>query len=102
MLKEINLCLSAHELIKIRVFDTEREEREVLLAEVCEKLQAAPVQHIGKLLIVWREKREQEIGVSKTAKPAAKHRAAPRLTKKAAAAKNARTAKATPHRRTPS
>lgn len=99
VLKEIDLCLTAHELIKIRVFDTEREEREALLAELCEKLQAAPVQHIGKLLVVWREKPEAESGVGVSKKPAAKHRSAPRLTKKAAAAKNARAAKATPRSR---
>lgn len=98
VLKEIDRCLSTHELIKIRVFDIEREEREALLAEVCEKLQAAPVQHIGKLLVVWREKPESESVA--VLKPAAKKRSAPRLTKKAAAAKNARAAKATPRRRT--
>lgn len=103
VLKEIDLCLSAHELIKIRVFDIEREERDALLAEICAKLDAAPVQHIGKLLVVWREKPAADSdalpGGSPTSKPAAKRRAAPRLTKKAAAAKNARAAKATPRRR---
>ena len=99
VLKEIDLCLSAHELIKIRVFDTEREERNALLGEICAKLEAAPVQHIGKLLVVWREKPAAEPVA--LAKPAKKHRAAPRLTKKAAAAKTARAAKATARRRTP-
>lgn len=103
VLKEIDLCLSAHELIKIRVFDIEREERDALLAEVCAALNAAPVQHIGKLLVVWREKpaaaASPSPGVSKTGNPAAKRRAAPRLTKKAAAAKTARAAKATPRRK---
>ena len=100
VLKEIDLSLSAHELIKIRVFDIEREERDALLAEICAKLDAAPVQHIGKLLVVWREKAATDAEL--TPKPAAKHKPAPRLTKKAAAAKNARVAKSTPRRRTPS
>lgn len=99
VLKEIDRCLSSHELIKIRVFDIEREAREALLAEVCATLDAAPVQHIGKLLVVWREKPAAEAEASPLSKPAAKRRAAPRLTKKAAAAKNARVAKATPRRR---
>ena len=44
----------SHELIKIRVFSDEREVREAYLTEICEKLGAAPVQHIGKLLVVFR------------------------------------------------
>ncbi len=99
VLKEIDVCLSAHELIKIRVFDIEREARDALLAEICAKLEAAPVQHIGKLLVLWREKPAAD--AAPVAKPAAKRRTAPRLTKKAAAAKNAKAAKATVRRRTP-
>ncbi|WP_153108839.1 YhbY family RNA-binding protein [Propionivibrio limicola] len=54
VLKEIDTCLSRHELIKIRVFSDEREIRDQYLQSICEKLEAAPVQHIGKLLVVWR------------------------------------------------
>jgi putative YhbY family RNA-binding protein len=52
VLKEIELTLKLHELIKIRVM-AERPEREVILAEICAKLNAAPVQHIGKILVVY-------------------------------------------------
>ncbi|MDR0576203.1 MAG: YhbY family RNA-binding protein [Candidatus Accumulibacter sp.] len=54
VLKEIDACLESHELVKIRVYGDDREERERLLGEICERLDAAPVQHIGKLLVVWR------------------------------------------------
>lgn len=54
VLKEIAHSLEAHELIKIRVFSDERAVREEYLATICEQLAAAPVQHIGKLLVVWR------------------------------------------------
>ena len=54
VLTEINTSLISHELIKIRVFNDDREVREQYLASICEQLQAAPVQHIGKLLVVWR------------------------------------------------
>ncbi|MEI7612092.1 MAG: ribosome assembly RNA-binding protein YhbY [Betaproteobacteria bacterium] len=54
VLKEINTCLESHELIKIRVFNDEREVREQFLNSICEQLGAAPVQHIGKLLVIWR------------------------------------------------
>lgn len=52
---EIDRSLKAHELIKIRVFGTEREQREALLAAVCEAVDGAPVQHIGNILVVFRE-----------------------------------------------
>lgn len=54
VLDEIERCLKAHELIKIRVFETDRDARDALLAEICTTLAAAPVQHIGKLLVIWR------------------------------------------------
>jgi RNA-binding protein len=52
--KEADAALNAHGLIKIRVFSDEREARESMLAQLCEELNAAPVQHIGKLLVLWR------------------------------------------------
>ena len=54
VLAEIGRCLDSHELIKIRVYNDDREVREQYLTSICEELQAAPVQHIGKLLVVWR------------------------------------------------
>lgn len=54
VLKETDRALAAHELIKIRVLNDDREARDTWLAEICEQLAAAPVQHIGKLLLVYR------------------------------------------------
>ncbi|GHU30211.1 hypothetical protein AGMMS50256_16690 [Betaproteobacteria bacterium] len=54
VLKEIGVCLDSHELIKIRIYNDDREEREHLINDICERLDAAPVQHIGKLLVIWR------------------------------------------------
>jgi putative YhbY family RNA-binding protein len=54
VLHEIDVNLLAHELIKVRVFDDDRDARDALLARICAELEAAPVQHIGKLLVVWR------------------------------------------------
>jgi len=92
VLQEIDRSLTAHELIKIRVYDTEREQREALLTELCSTLKAAPVQHIGHLLVVWRE----NPAVTEDAAPAksASRRAPPKLTKKAAAAKTDKAARA--------
>jgi len=53
VLHEIDVNLTAHELIKVRVF-ADRDARETMLSRICAELGAAPVQHIGKLLVVWR------------------------------------------------
>jgi RNA-binding protein len=58
--KEIDLALNAHGLIKIRVFSDERATREAMMAELADKLSAAPIQHIGKLLVLWRPMPEKE------------------------------------------
>ena len=52
--KEIDLAMSAHGLVKIRVFSDDRAAREAMLGELSERLSAAPIQHIGKLLVLWR------------------------------------------------
>ncbi len=52
--KETDAALNAHGLIKVRVFSDERNDREALLAQLTDRLDAAAVQHIGKLLVLWR------------------------------------------------
>jgi len=54
VIREIDVNLRAHELIKVRAFSDIRGERDAMLGQICAKLGAAPVQHIGKLLILWR------------------------------------------------
>ena len=56
VLAEIDRSLAAHELIKIRVAGDDRDVREDILRQVCEGLVAMPVQHIGKILVVYRQK----------------------------------------------
>ena len=58
VLKEIDNGLDAHGLIKVRVFGDDREARLGMYETICDRLGAAPVQHIGKLLVVYRPKRE--------------------------------------------
>ncbi|MDD5179868.1 MAG: ribosome assembly RNA-binding protein YhbY [Gallionellaceae bacterium] len=54
VLNEIARALKSHELIKIRVMNDDREERDAMLQEICEQLNAAPVQRIGKILVVYQ------------------------------------------------
>ena len=52
--KEVDAALKAHGLIKVRVFSDDRTAREDMLKTLAEELDAAPIQHIGKLLVLWR------------------------------------------------
>jgi RNA-binding protein len=52
--KEVDLALKAHGLIKVRVFSDDRAAREAMLVQLADELGAAPIQHIGKLLVLWR------------------------------------------------
>lgn len=58
VMKEIELGLDSHGLIKVRVFGDDREARVAMYDTICEQLGAAPVQHIGKLLVLYRPKKE--------------------------------------------
>ena len=58
--KEIDAALNAHGLIKVRVFSDDRSAREAMLQTLTDELNAAPIQHIGKLLVLWRPPVEKE------------------------------------------
>ena len=59
VIAEIGHALATHELIKVRAGGMEREEREAAFAEICNRLAAQPVQHIGKVLVLYRQKPEE-------------------------------------------
>jgi RNA-binding protein len=52
--KETDMALNAHGLIKIRVLGDDRPAREEMFQKLADELNAAPIQHIGKLLVLWR------------------------------------------------
>jgi RNA-binding protein len=54
VLKEIELALAAHELIKIKAASDELDTRRSWLEEICAATGAAPVQQIGKVLVIYR------------------------------------------------
>ena len=76
VLKEAEAAIRSHGLIKVRVFSDDRATREAMLHEMADKLNAAPVQHIGKLLVLWRPVEE-----AVTAEADADRGAAPRTVK---------------------
>jgi len=77
VLAEIDRALAAHELIKIRVAGDDRARRDALLAEICGHSGSAPVQHIGKMLVVYRERVEPP-APAVPARPKPRARLAPR------------------------
>jgi RNA-binding protein len=67
--KEIDAALKAHGLIKVRVFSDDRAQREDYLNTLADELDAAPIQHIGKLLVLWRPIPPKEKAESEARKP---------------------------------
>ena len=59
VMREIDRTLDAHELIKIRVNTDDRVQRAEWLDKICDSLSAAPVQLIGKTVVIWRENPEK-------------------------------------------
>lgn len=57
--KETSAALDAHGLIKVRVLSDDREAREAMFRTLADELGAAPIQHIGKLLVLWRPQPEK-------------------------------------------
>lgn len=82
VIKEIDVNLKSHELIKIRVMGSDRQQRQDLIAEICRTLDASPVQHIGKVLVIFRLRPEPGEKKTATAPRRRKTGKAPRRTKR--------------------
>jgi RNA-binding protein len=61
VIHELDQGLKSHELIKVKVSSDERQTRTAWLNEICDRLGATPVQHIGKILVIYRPLPEKEI-----------------------------------------
>ena len=76
---EVERSLKAHELIKIRVGESDHDERQSICESICTQTGAAPVQHIGKILVIYQPNPEAHLPKIRKA-PAAKGKK--KLTKK--------------------
>jgi len=65
VMKEIEHSLISHELLKIKVASGDREQREIMLAEICSTLEAAPAQHIGKTLVIYKPAKKPRLVLPK-------------------------------------
>lgn len=54
VIKEVDKALTAHGLIKVKVPTDEREERDEIYATLTDTLNAAGIQRIGKILVLYR------------------------------------------------
>jgi RNA-binding protein len=59
VVKEVDLALKAHELIKVRAPAIERVDREQAMRTLCERTQAEAVQTIGKVFVLYRKRDDQ-------------------------------------------
>ena len=73
VLKETEASLNAHGLIKIRVLGDDRTAREAIYQSLADQLNAAPIQHIGKLLVLWRPQPEKLQDYDETRMPGPRH-----------------------------
>ena len=69
VVKETDAALNAHGLIKVRVLGDDRTAREAIFQSLAEQLSAAPIQHIGKLLVLWRPQPEKAKAVDEDRMP---------------------------------
>lgn len=80
-LAEIEVALRAHELIKVRVFGDDAAARLAMQHSICNTLGAAPVQAIGKLLVLYRPRPKETRQASGEGTQAAKRGKSPRTVK---------------------
>lgn len=81
VLMAVDEALRSHELVKIRAAGEDRAAREALLGAICAATGASPVQHIGKVLVVWRERPPEpadESPTPRTPRSAARAKPSPR------------------------
>lgn len=81
--KEVERALDEHGLIKIHVPSDDREERDEIYTTLADKLNAARIQAIGKMLVLWREPKEKKSS-KHPVRNAADEEAAAKLRKKTA------------------
>ena len=59
VVKEVDVALKAHELIKVRAPTLERDQREETLQTLCERTGAEAVQIIGKVFVMYRKRNDE-------------------------------------------
>jgi RNA-binding protein YhbY len=78
VLHEIDIALKSHELIKVRVLGDDRDRRGALSSEICATLDAAEIQSIGKMVVLYRPRPEEPADARKATRRPRKPRFRPK------------------------
>jgi RNA-binding protein len=65
VIKEVELNLNAHELIKIQVAGDDRDARKTIYHQICDQTSAIAIHHIGKQLVIYRPSEKNKIIIPK-------------------------------------
>jgi RNA-binding protein len=60
VIAEVDRALTAHGLIKVKLAGADREARDTLAGTLCARTGAAAVQQVGRVLVLWRPRDEDE------------------------------------------
>ena len=60
VLREIEIALAHHELVKVRVIATDRDERDAQIARALERTGSELVQRIGHVAVLYRHNPEKD------------------------------------------
>ena len=58
VLREIELSLEHHELMKIKIGGADREQRKIIIENICDTFKAELVQAIGHIALIYREHKD--------------------------------------------
>lgn len=58
VIEETNIALDAHELIKIKIYGVERDDRKLIIQQICAETAAELVQSIGNSAVLYRKRKE--------------------------------------------
>lgn len=60
IIAEVDRSLTAHGLIKVKLAGSDRAERDQLTERLCSRTGAAAVQQVGRVLVLWRPRPDDE------------------------------------------
>jgi len=65
LLKELEIALERHELLKIRLPGAERAERTKMVQKICDATGAEAVQEIGRVAVIYRPAQKPRLVIPK-------------------------------------
>ena len=69
VLAEISRALNDHELIKVKILVSDREHKQQMISELCEKADATLVQSVGHIVLILKEAKKPKRALSNLRRP---------------------------------